>query len=193
MSEPAAESTADAVVSEANASNSVKCGDAPASGNAAASKTTAVSGDAAASTANAHSGTQPAVAAVSEHATNSASNAANGNGTTRSAFHAAPDGDSPHSASPAPAAYCPQCELRAMQAVLTPERIRAQVAAMGAQPGVTAPPAEYERRLAVCAACPRLQGGVLCAECGSYVAYRARLQNARCPFPASDKWRAASR
>lgn len=95
----------------------------------------------------------------------------------------------------APRGYCPQCELRALQTALTPERIRAQVAAMATQPGVTAPPAEYERRLAICADCPRLHGQVLCVECGSYVAYRARLVAARCPFPGTNKWaplRAAS-
>ena len=86
------------------------------------------------------------------------------------------------------AAYCPQCELRALQAALTPERIRAQAAQMAAKAGVTAPAAEYERRLAVCGACPRLQGGVLCAECGSYVAYRARLLAATCPYPGKNKW-----
>ena len=86
------------------------------------------------------------------------------------------------------ASFCPQCALRELQAALTPERIQAQALSMQARDGITTLPDEYERRLSVCARCERLQGSVLCAECGSYVAYRARLSAATCPYPGGSRW-----
>ena len=86
---------------------------------------------------------------------------------------------------------CPQCEIRAQLAAFTPERIRALADAEAYQEGITAAPALYEKRLRTCAACPHLKSGVLCADCGSYVAFRAKLKAATCPFPGTDKWETA--
>ena len=84
--------------------------------------------------------------------------------------------------------FCPQCEIRAAQAQLTPEVIKARALAQEELPGITAGRDLYEARLAVCKSCPSLQGGLVCAECGSYVAYRARLKAAVCPAPGRNKW-----
>lgn len=73
---------------------------------------------------------------------------------------------------------------------ITKESIEASVARMAKLEGVTTEEGEYKRRLAVCEDCPSLRDGILCAECGSYVAYRARIANSCCPFPGGDKWKA---
>ena len=88
-------------------------------------------------------------------------------------------------------AVCPECEIRALQASVTKESIASSVAKMARVQGVTTGDAEYSRRLSVCESCPSLKGEILCAECGSYVAYRARILNATCPFPGQDKWKAS--
>ncbi|MBQ3799897.1 MAG: hypothetical protein II837_06330 [Treponema sp.] len=86
-------------------------------------------------------------------------------------------------------AICPNCEIKAMMGRITKESIEASVAKMARLEGVTTEDGEYKRRLAVCEACPSLRDGILCAECGSYVAYRARIASSACPFPGGDKWR----
>ncbi|MCR5724265.1 MAG: DUF6171 family protein [Treponema sp.] len=96
--------------------------------------------------------------------------------------------DSHISADSRQGAWCPQCELHAQMAAITPESIRAQAEAQAFVPGITADSATYARRLKICASCPKLVSEMLCSECGSYVAFRARLEKARCPFPANDKW-----
>ena len=83
---------------------------------------------------------------------------------------------------------CPLCALREQQATLTAESIRKAAEAQPFISGLTTPAAEYERRLAACSSCPSQQGGILCAECGSYTAYRARLLKATCPYPAGSRW-----
>ena len=72
---------------------------------------------------------------------------------------------------------------------MTPERIRAMVADMAFVEGVNSPPDEYERRLAVCAGCPALVAGTQCGYSSYYVAFRARVLSAGCPFPGGDRWR----
>ena len=89
-------------------------------------------------------------------------------------------------------AVCPECEIRALQAAVTKESSASSVAKMARVQGVTTEDAEYKRRLAVCERCPSLRSEILCAECGSYVAYRARILNASCPFPGQDKWKTPS-
>ena len=37
-----------------------------------------------------------------------------------------------------------------------------------------------ERRLAVCESCPRLIGGMTCADCGCFVQFRVRHKTAAC-------------
>ena len=86
-------------------------------------------------------------------------------------------------------AICPNCEIKAMMGRITKESIEASVAKMARLDGVTTEEGEYKRRLAVCEGCSSLRDGILCAECGSYVAYRARIVSSTCPFPGGDKWK----
>ncbi len=83
---------------------------------------------------------------------------------------------------------CPECEIRALQSRITKESIEKSVSKMAKRQGVTTEDEEYKRRLSICERCPSLRSEILCAECGSYVAYRAKLANATCPFPGRDKW-----
>ena len=39
---------------------------------------------------------------------------------------------------------------------------------------------EFQRRLAICNACPRLQDKMTCTECGCFVQFRARHATAHC-------------
>jgi len=47
---------------------------------------------------------------------------------------------------------------------------------------------EYARRLAACRSCPSLAYGTTCRICGCLVQVRARLPDARCPYPYEPKW-----
>ena len=76
-----------------------------------------------------------------------------------------------------------------MMGRITKESIEASVAKMARLEGVTTEEGEYKRRLSICGECPSLKAEVMCAECGSYVAYRARISSSSCPFPGGDKWR----
>lgn len=85
--------------------------------------------------------------------------------------------------------FCPECEIRAMMGRISKESIEASVAKMAKVDGVTTEDGEYKRRLAVCEGCPSLRAEIMCAECGSYVAYRARIASSTCPSPDGDKWK----
>jgi len=50
------------------------------------------------------------------------------------------------------------------------------------------PEAAYRERLASCASCPDLIGGLVCAHCGCYAPFRARHALKRCPHPGGDRW-----
>ena len=52
---------------------------------------------------------------------------------------------------------------------------------------VRAPQAAYERRLGLCAACPRLSAQ-MCMLCGCYVQARAAKKRMRCPEPGAPRW-----
>ncbi|MCR5763611.1 MAG: DUF6171 family protein [Treponema sp.] len=84
--------------------------------------------------------------------------------------------------------FCPECEIRELQSQVTKERIENDIANMVYVPGVTAPEYIYKKRLEACKACNSLQAEIMCSECGSYVAYRARMLSATCPYPGKDKW-----
>jgi len=84
--------------------------------------------------------------------------------------------------------FCPECEIRKIQAELTPERIQELADSQTYAAGISVDQAVYEGRLSVCAKCSSLQGGVLCKECGSYVAFRAKLKAITCPYPGENKW-----
>ncbi|GGH72269.1 hypothetical protein GCM10008014_58460 [Paenibacillus silvae] len=47
---------------------------------------------------------------------------------------------------------------------------------------------EYERRLAICLACPDLQYGTTCRHCGCLVQVRAKLAESTCPYPYASQW-----
>lgn len=46
----------------------------------------------------------------------------------------------------------------------------------------------YEKRLAVCAACPFLINETTCGLCGCFVQFRARLAYKQCPDPEETRW-----
>jgi len=50
------------------------------------------------------------------------------------------------------------------------------------------PEQEYERRLAECRTCPSLVYGTTCKICGCLVQVRAKLPDARCPYPYEPRW-----
>lgn len=84
--------------------------------------------------------------------------------------------------------FCPECEIRRLMVADTPQKIAEVISSMPFIEGVTAPPAVYSKRLAVCRTCPSFKAEMMCAECGTYVAYRARQLDSTCPYPGSDKW-----
>lgn len=84
--------------------------------------------------------------------------------------------------------FCPECEIRALQVEITKDRIDAAVAKMAYVAGITAPDHIYRTRLETCRSCPSLRAEIMCAECGSYIAYRARMLSATCPYPGNNKW-----
>ncbi|MDR0709193.1 MAG: DUF6171 family protein [Spirochaetaceae bacterium] len=52
--------------------------------------------------------------------------------------------------------------------------------------------AVVEGRLARCSRCPALREQVLCAYCGCFVIFRARIAKGCCPHPGGDRWVAPS-
>lgn len=50
---------------------------------------------------------------------------------------------------------------------------------------------EYAERLAACAACPKLLGGVTCQACGCIIPVVAKLRQRSCPLPGGGKWQAS--
>jgi len=46
----------------------------------------------------------------------------------------------------------------------------------------------YAARLEQCASCADLREGVLCAWCGCFVQFRARIKDSYCPSPAGSRW-----
>lgn len=86
-------------------------------------------------------------------------------------------------------AFCPECEIRELQSAISRESIEKAVSKMARIEGVTTEEGEYERRLLICKSCPSLRSEIMCAECGSYVAYRARIISSTCPYPGCDKWK----
>ncbi len=87
-------------------------------------------------------------------------------------------------------AICPECELRALQSQMTKERVEALAAKMAYTEGVSATEAVYRKRIDICTACPALVSGMMCSHCGSYVAFRARIAGAVCPYPGENRWNA---
>ena len=48
---------------------------------------------------------------------------------------------------------------------------------------------EYRRRIACCGACPELEYGTTCRQCGCLVQVRARLAPDGCPRPGGSGWK----
>ena len=83
--------------------------------------------------------------------------------------------------------FCPECEIRELQTRITKEKIEHDIANMVHVDGVTTPDHVYEKRIETCRSCSSLQAEILCSECGSYVAYRAKILSATCPYPGKNK------
>jgi len=71
---------------------------------------------------------------------------------------------------------------------LSEERIARAVAALETEPERCVPDDVYRTRLAACAECEKLQGGVTCQVCGCIVRVAAKLRERRCPLPGDDRW-----
>jgi hypothetical protein len=83
---------------------------------------------------------------------------------------------------------CPRCERERLAATITPEYIAQIAAELSLSEKTAAAPAEYTRRLKICAACDALRQDVLCSWCGCYVVLRAKPKESYCPYPGNDKW-----
>ncbi len=51
-----------------------------------------------------------------------------------------------------------------------------------------ADPETCRARLEACASCPALQAGTTCLHCGCVVSVKAKLLNAKCPYPYQPRW-----
>ena len=76
-----------------------------------------------------------------------------------------------------------------MMTQITSETINKIVSRMVYQEGITANPETYTKRLSECKKCSSLRNDIMCAECGSYVAFRARVKASKCPYPGLNKWK----
>jgi hypothetical protein len=82
---------------------------------------------------------------------------------------------------------CPHCDEDFAQA-LNPEHIRAIAAQTPIPAALQAEGRAFEARLAVCENCEALREKVLCAYCGCFVLFRARVRQSGCPHPSGNKW-----
>ncbi|MDR2741566.1 MAG: DUF6171 family protein [Treponema sp.] len=71
---------------------------------------------------------------------------------------------------------------------LSPEAVANLAARLPLDAALRAGAVEYQRRLAVCEVCEALRNGILCAHCGCFVLFRARILAAYCPHPGGDRW-----
>ena len=71
---------------------------------------------------------------------------------------------------------------------MSPAQAAEMAAAIPIAPSLRAADEVYQARLDRCASCSGLREEVLCAWCGCFVRFRARPKQARCPYPAGDKW-----
>ncbi len=80
---------------------------------------------------------------------------------------------------------CPECETKAHLSTMdmTPELVQ-EMAEQEALPDFAGDEV-VEQRLAICEACPRLIGGMTCADCGCFVHFRVRHKTAAC---VNGKW-----
>ena len=81
---------------------------------------------------------------------------------------------------------CPGC--RKFEFELSPEKIAALAAQIPISSDQRADEGILDKRLAACSACEAVREGVLCAFCGCFILFRARVCKAYCPHPNGDKW-----
>jgi hypothetical protein len=56
------------------------------------------------------------------------------------------------------------------------------------EPSLRAEDFVREQRLKHCASCAGLREEIICAYCGCFVQFRARIKHSFCPNPAGNKW-----
>ncbi len=80
---------------------------------------------------------------------------------------------------------CPECETKAHLSTMdmTPELVQ-EMAEMESLPDYAGDQL-VARRLQICRSCPRLLGGMTCADCGCFVQFRVRHKAAAC---VNGKW-----
>ena len=83
---------------------------------------------------------------------------------------------------------CPGCERKNVD--LSPEAVMALVEQIPISRELKVRPDVFEKRLALCFSCDALREGVLCAYCGCFIRFRARVRLFACPHPAGEKWSA---
>jgi hypothetical protein len=71
---------------------------------------------------------------------------------------------------------------------LSPEAVAALADQIPVAPELKADEELFNVRLSACSACDALREGVLCAHCGCFIRFRARVGKQYCPHPAGDKW-----
>ncbi len=81
---------------------------------------------------------------------------------------------------------CRRCGLKTSLSETDIEKMVAQVTSMRGVRLVKEE--EYERRLAACRRCEKLEYGSTCMLCGCVVQVRAYLADGRCPYPKRSKW-----
>ncbi|WP_028610224.1 DUF6171 family protein [Paenibacillus harenae] len=81
-----------------------------------------------------------------------------------------------------------QCKGCSDEYRVTDEQIDRILAAPMFSSGISVPDEVYERRLAQCGACPKLQFGTTCAVCGCFVRIAAKYKDRACPLPGGSRW-----
>jgi hypothetical protein len=80
---------------------------------------------------------------------------------------------------------CPYCEPE----IFTQEKVAALAAEIRIDPSLAAEKELYEKRLDTCMECEALREQVMCAHCGCFVLFRARVAKSYCPHPNGDRWK----
>ncbi|MBR0365334.1 MAG: hypothetical protein IJH94_00855 [Clostridia bacterium] len=83
-------------------------------------------------------------------------------------------------------AKCKRCGLKTVLSDEDIEKMKSEVRTMRGLRLI--PDDEYERRLAVCYGCEKLEYGSTCTLCGCVVQVRAMLADGRCPYPGGSRW-----
>lgn len=83
-------------------------------------------------------------------------------------------------------AKCRRCGLKT---VLEKEDIDKMLDALYKSGAPAADDAAYNRRIAACMECEKLEYGSTCILCGAVVQVRCRMARGRCPYPGKAKWR----